>query len=830
MYPRFFTLLLLLVLGNTSLIAQIVNGKLVNNKKTPMAYATVTLLRADSSVAGGALTDDAGAFSITPIPAGSYTMRISGIGFTTVNRPGIAVQDGGTVNVGTITIVMSSQSLQEVSVAGERPLMELSVDKKVFNVEKNITTAGGSAADVLQNVPSVSVDADGSVSLRGKSNVTILIDGKPSTLFGGDPASALASLPAASVESVEVITNPSAKYDAQGMGGIINIVTKRNKKLGLNGSATLGVGTRDKYNGTLNLNLRNNKWNIFLNSSFRQNRNINTNTTTRTNAFNDSAYRSEETGLRMFSGFFNTLGAEYTINEKNSITLTENVNIMQWGGRGTTNYMTYNRQNEGQQYALQRRENDNSGGPFSISSSLDYKRKFTKQREELTANLTYAYTIVQREQEYITNDYDGSGNLLYGPILQYATGGGHTSSMNGQIDHTMPFFTTNGKLDAGLKSQLFWFRSQNDAMRTDPNGGETVDSLLLNGYNYSQFTYAAYTSFSDQQGKWSYQAGLRLEYSIYEGSTIQLGNKRYTNEFLNLFPSVFTSYKIADDQSIYLSYTRRINRPHFFQLMPYVDLSNPQDTSMGNPDLKPEFINNLELNYSKQFKKGHMFIVSAYYQYTQNLIERYRLFYADGTTFSQPRNLNAGITYGAELTGRLQLTKFWDATLNANFFYNEVQGTNIDPLLNNSGASWLGKINTNFKLPAGFSLQLNGNYEAPKTIAQGQLQEVGWLDAAIRKNLWNNKATLVLNVSDIFNTRKYTTEYAYPSYTQITYRDRETRIGNISFTYRFGADTRQPQGAATAPQQRRPRQQPQTQPGKERENLKSDESGEGGGR
>src|SRR5690606_17746312 len=224
--------------------------------------------------------------------------------------------------------------------------------------------------------------------------------------------------------------------------------------------------------------------------------------------------------------------------------------------------------------------------------------------------------------------------------------------------------------------------------------------------------------------------------------------QRYSNEFLNLFPSAFISYELPQSQSVYLSYTRRIDRPRFYHLLPYVDLSNPQDTSVGNPDLVPEFIHNVELSYNRLYDKGHNIIVSTYYQYTQNLIERYRILYAEtGTSFTQRRNLNAGVTYGLELTGQLQLiNKVWDMTLNTNFFRNEILGSNIDPTLDNSGFGWFAKLNTTVKLPKEFSLQFNGNYEGPKVVAQGNREEVYWIDIALRKSMLKGKANLVLNV------------------------------------------------------------------------------------
>lgn len=803
-------------------------GIIIGAKNAPIPYATVTLLDKDSSVVNGGMTDDRGQFEIAPVSAGSYILRVSGIGFTTKNIPGVLIGDGNK-DMGKIEVATNTQMLEEVEISGARPKMEMGIDKKIFNVEQNITSSGGSATDVLQNVPSISVDVDGAVSLRGKSNVTILIDGKPATLLGGDETTALQSLPASSIDQVEVITNPSAKYDATGMTGIINIITKREKKLGMNGTVTLGAGTRDKYNGSLNLNIKNEKWNVFLNSSYRQNRSYRRNTTVRDNQENSGSSDSYEDNLRMFNGFFNSIGAEYRIDTNNSITLTQNINKMYWGGKGASVFNVFTSDDE--LASKQLRYNNTGGGPLSSSTSLDYKRKFKKKERELTANATYVKSWMEREQEYTTYNYDGDDQLQIGPIYQTAPGKSNNASINAQADYVSPMFTKNGKFETGLKSQMFRFESENTPTIDSPGSARVVDSVLLNGYDYTQNIYAAYTNWSDKVGKIRYQAGLRMEYAYYEGTATQVQGKRYKNEFLNLFPSAFISYELPKQQSVYLSYTRRTHRPRFHELLPYVDLSNPQDTSIGNPDLVPEFIHNVELNYNKMFDKGHNFIASTYYQYTQNLIERYRILYGDGTSFTQRRNLNAGVTYGVELTGQVQLLpKLWDATISTNFFYNKILGSNIDPALDNSGFGWFAKLNTSYKLPNDFSLQLNGNYEGPKVVAQGYRQQVYWIDIALRKSFLQGKANLVLNVSDIFNTRKYTNDYDFGKYLQTNYYDRETRIGNITFTYRFGGtDSKgfsgRRKGSKGKPQDVTP------DLNKDRDNIKDkdDDGGNGGG-
>jgi iron complex outermembrane recepter protein len=781
-----------------------VTGVLINSQKKPVSYATITLMRSDSTVVNGDLSKDDGSFSISPTGVGNFTLRIQAIGLKVINMPVSISPKSPDKDLGNITVVTSQNTLKEVDIVAEKPMMEMNVDKKVFNVEKNITTAGGSATDVLSNVPSVSVDVDGNVSLRNNANVTILIDGKPATLLGSDQASALQSLPAASIESVEVITNPSAKYDAQGNTGIINIVTKKSNALGFNGTATLGAGTNDKYNGSLGLNLRKNKWNVFLNSSFRLNDNYNNTTTDiygKGAAVGDTtSSHSYEHQQRHFDGSFNSIGASYDINKRKSITLTENINIMDFGSTDNSIYNIYGNTNETDLLSTERRTATNSGGPISSSTALDYKGKFKKVGEEIDVDGTYTISTIHRTQDYTTYLDGFNPASTIGPITETAPASGTNTTFNGSVDYTDPLFTKNGKLGLGAKTQIYSFNSNNTPL-VDTNGGpQYTDPTLLTKFNYTQQIDAGYINWNDQYGKFSYQAGLRGEYNEYNGVDYALSNANYTQNVFNLFPSAFASYQLPNQQSIYLNYSRRTNRPNFFQLLPYKDVSNPSIVSEGNPDLRPEYIQNIEFSYTKQDSRGDNFIVSAYYTYTQNLIEKIMrpVLASDSlpatfanSQFTQPQNLASGTTYGLELIGHIQILPIWDATLNFNFFQNEINIGNVDSseaqyLSDNSGFSWFGKLNTNLRLPAGFSLQINANYESPKPIAQGTLKQVYWVDAAVRKNLWKNKATVVVNCSDIFNTRKYTTLYNLAQYDETYYRDRETRVGTITFTYRFG--------------------------------------------
>jgi len=783
-------------------------GKLVDEKNAPVSYATVTLLKSDSTVVNGDLSKDDGSFKIAPTGIGDFRLRIESIGILTKYISVQITSDAPNKKIGSIKLGETENMLGAVSVVGEKPVVELKVDKKVFNVEKNTTSAGGSAADVLQNVPSVSVDADGNVSLRGKGDVTILIDGKPTTLLGSDVASALQSLPASSIESVEVITNPSAKYDAQGSTGIINIVTKKDGRLGINGIATLGAGTLDKYNGNIGLNARKGKWNVFLNSSIRLNTTYKNSVTTDI-LYKDTALSSHtfEGVPHYFNGYFNTIGVSFDPDKNNSITLTENVNKMDYSFKDYAQYTIYNTSNEaGIPATYEKLYTSQSGEPVSSSTALDYKHKFKKKDEELTIDGTVVLTKVTHTQYYFANmdTFNAAGSIVtrpFSPITENAPGDGNNRFVNVWADYTDPLFTKSGKLGLGFKSQVYSFVSSNTPVIDSFGQKPETDFSLLSNYNYTQQIHAAYINWNDQIGKFSYQAGLRLEDAIYNGSGAVPNDTVFQNSFLNLFPSAFISYQLGNQQRIYLNFSRRVNRPSFRQLLPSVDLSNPSVLNTGNSALIPEFINNLEFSYNKTDDRGDNVILSTYFSYTQNVIEtltepvsnaqqaKYGVPATD--LYSFPVNIASGSAYGLEGIGHVQILPIWDATINLNFFENRFTVGNVDTnerkyLTDNNGFTYFGKLNTSVKLPKNFSLQINGNYESPKVIAEGTLRRTYWVDMALRKNFWKNKATLILNCSDIFKTHVFVTDYNLATYNETVYRLKETRIGTITFTYRFG--------------------------------------------
>lgn len=830
---KIVVLITLIFLSFTTMAQGIkIEGNLRDEKNNAVSFATVNLMDVKNQKAiAGAQSNENGQFTILLTTKGLYALKINTLGYSNYTSANILVTSLDTlIKIGSIKLKQQSKNLNVVEVKAEKSMMQMDIDKRVFNVEKNTTTSGGSAADVLQNVPSVAVDLDGNVSLRGKGNVTILIDGRPSTMLGSDVAAALQSLSANSIESVEVITNPSSKYDAQGMSGIINIITKRDKKFGLNGVGTIGIGTLNKYNGSVNLNLKNNKWNVFLNANGRINNTYNYATINRSNKNDVIRSDSYEDNDKYRFGGMASMGAEYTFSKQNVVMFTQSLNRMRFGSDANTRYEVYN---GSLQTLLQDRHGNFDGGPISTTSALNFKHKFKQPKQEITADLSYSHTWMKREQDYATT----TTNFLIMPPMnivsqlnQNAPGQGNMNNFTGMIDYTMPMFHGKGKLDAGLKTQISHFDNSNTPTKNygDPTY-TTTDTSMKSDYNYNMRIDAAYINMANTKGKWGYQAGLRLENATYRGTTNIYSVLNYENNFLNLFPTTYISYQVSPNQTFYLSYSRRTNRPGFRDMMPFLDLSNPQDSSMGNPNLKPEFIHNAELNFNKQFEKGHQLMFSTYYQYTENLIEKYRVFYSDGTSFTQPQNLNKGETFGAELTGKLQISKPWDASFNFNLFKTNIINNVISQAVNTNGTSWFTKVNTTYKLNQGNSIQLNANYEAPKVTAQGRTQEVYWIDLAYKAYFWNSKGSVTLSISDILNTRKYTNIYDYSNYYQVNYRDRETRIANVTFTYRIGKSD--PKALANKRGRVEKSQNTEDKKVKSRDNLmkEGDDNNEGGG-
>jgi iron complex outermembrane recepter protein len=761
-----------------------ISGEVINSAtKSSIDLATISLRNvSDTTKVIGGKTNDKGQFVIKNVPYGKYRLQATSIGFFKKEFSQIEISQA-VQNVGKILLKENKKSLNDVIVTGEKATIQVSAEKKVFNVDKNITSAGGTAADVLRNTPSVTVDMDGNVSLRGKDNVMFLVDGKPSAMFGTDVQTALQGIPASSIESIEVITNPSSKYDAQGMSGILNIILKKDKKPGYNCLLNLGIGAPYRLNGGVNLNANVKKWNIFFNANGRTAKSWEETTNMRDNYSNNLTYSSfTHNDRRPLNGFAN-MGFDYQLNKFDKISVSQsffNANMKGNSVNTVSNEIDYTTL-----INQQIRKNKYTGKPLNSTTNIQFNHKFKKPKEEINVEANFSQSRYIRTSTFENTSYDS--NLNYVNSYQQSIpirGGNYNGTL--QLDYTKPMLK-NARIDLGAKSYFIQFKSENQPTRKNAGQNEVAEPVLKNHFIFNQQLHAAYANVANQYGKTSVQLGLRAEYFAYQGTVYQY-NVTAANDYLSLFPTIFLSNKLKDNQDVTLNYSRRVNRPNFFQLIPYLDVSNPQDTVQGNPYLRPEFIHSTELGYNYRYGKGNTFIASVYYQYTTNLIQRYRRFNADGTTFSQNQNLAVGQTFGAEFINKHNITNSWDITATLNIFANKIDGSNVDSTLKRTGLGGFTKIISNTKFSKTWSTQLTGNLYGRTVIAQGYVEPYGNVDIAIKKSFKNNQANLTFTVNDLFNTTQTQSIYNYfPVYNQNVLRKNLTRMIGLNLQVRLAS-------------------------------------------
>lgn len=832
-------------------------GRIVDAKTNKgVDGATVELLRSryDSVsqtqkqvVVQGQTTKANGDFSFEDLPVfGNYTLKVTAVNYSETDIPvkfdikGLAgaarnnaAQNGdqqvgapGNMDqilsaidkdLGNIKLKGNVTQLADVVINATPPPYKMGVDKKVFNVDKSIVATGGMASDVLKNVPSVNVDIDGNVTLRNQSP-QIFVDGRPTTLT-------MDEIPADAIESIEVMTNPSSKYDASGGGGgIINIVLKKNRKVGYNGDLRAGIDSRGKVNGGGDINVRQGKFNFFVNGNIRQRKSVSTGELNQTNL--DSAghnmYYTHQPSNNTSTGTmgFGRAGVDYFLSNRNTISLEGHYFHGTFNNfdtyNSTTTYDPVNYPGYADSASYFRQDAVNKSVFQNIEGEVNYKHNFPKSGHELTADFTAQgnkNNTNQTVNSYISHpDAPLSTSLDYFyPENIYSNGISH--NYNFQSDYVNPF-TEKTKLEAGVRAN-FQNQSSDNLYELSSDSGKTYypNAELNNNFKYNQQIYAAYAQFSSTITKnLSYQAGLRGESSQYSGTLYtNTGNQTYTHNFpLSLFPSAFLSYKINDGQSLQANYTRRINRPNFFQLSPYVNRADSLALSQGNPDLAPEFTSSYEINYQNDYKGGG-FLATVYYKHTTNLITRNVVREVlpgdiDSSNIYTYQNASSSDVYGLDLTNHYNITRWLDFMVNVILYDSRINAGNLAGLSNEDQFSYFGKINFNIKLPAKFSIQLNGDYQSktivppnsggggrfggfgqPVSTANGYVKPIGGVDIAIKKDFFkNNAGSITLNMQDVFRTRVNdavsTSQYLVLDYSRL----RDPQFVRLTFSYRFG--------------------------------------------
>ena len=779
-------------------------------------FDTVTRARRDTIISG-MLTKKSGEFSLENLPVmGRYRLAISAIGYKSIEHPvSFDVkfgpgQDMSQVmaeidkDLGNIKLSIDTQMLASVTVSADKPLMQMGIDRKIFNVEKNINSTGGTAVDIMRNIPGLNVDIDGNVTLRN-SAPQIFVDGRPTTL-------SLDQIPSDAIESVEMITNPSAKFDASGgQSGILNIVLKKARKVGYNGGVRAGVDSRGRFNGGGDFNVRQGKVNLFANAFYNQRKSKSWGETDRLN-LTDPQTTTFQSNNNISKGTFAfaRFGIDYFINNRNTITVSQNI----MGGKFNMNnqndliYSTPGSSNVESQYRNAVGQNKFN----NYNTSVGYKHLFPQTGRELTADVNYNYSPNSGFQNISIRSFDdiNQGVPKAPEQLQNINTGGNNKFIVVQTDYVHPL-NANMKWEAGLRSQTRRYESHQF------NFYDGISQPQLNNeFTYTDNVYAGYATFSHKvKDIFNYQLGLRLESSRYKGE--QIGKQFYKNDFpVSLFPSIFLTKSIGEKQDIQLNYTRKVNRPNFFQLMPNTDFSDTLNLNTGNPDLKPEFTNSLELSYQKTYgQRNNTFLFTLFGKHTNNLIARYQSLRDIGDTtalVSSYINANNAYAAGVELIFRNNLTSWWELNFNTNVYYSKINGSNVVPDLQNERTSSFSKLNNTFKLSKTLSIQLSGDYQSrsalpvstsnsggggrgggnwmggPPSSTQGYIDANYGVDIGIRKEfkIRKNQASLSLNMNDVLRTRRHFVHSESSLFTQDEWRRRDPQIVRLNFSYRFG--------------------------------------------
>lgn len=742
--------------GNRPVPTGVIKGSIIEKtSKQPVEYANIMLYRVkDSSFITGTITDAKGAFALENLYFGNYYLKINFIGFKPQFHNGIKINPNSpSVQLPAIELESSATTLNAVEVMADKPLVQFSLDKKIINVEQNLVSAGGSAIDVLQNTPSVTVDVEGNVSLRGNSNVTVLVNGKPSGLSN---STILEQIPASSIESIELITNPSAKYDPDGISGLINVVLKKERKPGLNGMVSVNAGWGDKYNANVELNYRIKKINFFGGADFRKGRRNGGGFTNRESLYKDTILRLLQNSESKRQGLFynGKLGFDYYLNDKNSITLTGTYRngVRKGSSENRSIEYYYNEQITNPYYDYNKEEHPSE----NYDIMLTYKKYFENKSRNLSMDINYNSGKENEEEEYAKEVPLNS--FYYNSLSKTAN---HQQKFTDefrnrfmfQTDYTHPF-ANKTKMELGAKAQMQSIDADFNAYKLDDVlHTSAFDSLQSNHFKYEEQIYSMYGTYGGSLKWFDFQTGLRLEQAFNTSKQVTQV-KNYNKEYFSFFPSVHLSRKLPLNQEVMLSYSRRINRPRIHSLNPFRDYSNPLMVRYGNPYLNPEYINSYEIGYSKMFKKIN-FNSSVFYRKIDDMITRYRIIEPDGVMGMTEKNLNSGESYGLEMILSTSLYKFWRSNTTFSYFKTVLKDNTADNEFTTSSYTWTAKTNQMFNLGKGISLQVSGNYSAPMVMLQGKTLETYFVDLGGKADLIRNKLTLNVRASDVFNTMKW---------------------------------------------------------------------------
>jgi outer membrane receptor protein involved in Fe transport len=752
-------------------------GQIYDDIGESLPYVSVALFKtSDSSYVKGAATELNGKFSVE-IPKGNYYAKISFLSFEDKTIANITITDKD-VDLNKIKLKRSVNNLEEFEVVEQKNLMELDLDKRVYNVDKDVTNQGADATEILDNVPSVSVDVDGNVSLRGSSNVRILINGKPSGMIGLSTSDALKQLQGNQIEKIEVITNPSSRYDAEGEVGIINIVLKRDKREGINGSVNANFGYPNNYGGGFNITLKRKHFSVFTGYgvSFRDSPGSNKSSQDFTYPDTTFSYDSESKTERFeFDNNFR-LGTEIFFNDYNTLTISANTSFGDGNNQTDLTYsdfndldvatQTVNRYEDEEKYRLSYDLNMNYRKTFKLKDRLltfDFSHSDNTDDEHSTISQTNNVIAADNLEQRVFNN-EGGQNFLF------------------QTDYVHPI--KKGKVELGLKHTI---KKIDDDYAVEQFNSVINDWEDVNGYRnlvlYEENVSAAYLMFGNKVKKFSYQLGVRAENTEIK-TDLTTTNEVSNRDYFNLFPSTHLSYEVNKENSLQVSYSRRIQRPRHWWLLPFFSFSDSRNNFSGNPSLNPEFTDSYELGHLKNYTKGSI-LSSVYYRYTTNSIDRITTSDSTGITRQLPVNLGVKDSYGVEFSGSYELVKWWDLRGSFNFYREIINGEYENIQYGSDAYAWSTRLNSKWNIKKKINLQASFNYNAPQQSPQGSTKARYSLDTGFSFDMLKGNGTVSFNVKDVFNSRKRRNVSYGENFVSESERQWRSRYFRVSFTYRI---------------------------------------------
>lgn len=778
--------------GNGNQAYGVISGA-VHDKVTAehVEYANIILFsQKDSSMVTGTITDNKGRFIINSIHPAKYFLRIQFIGYENKDIPNLVISPrSADIKLGDIQLQPKASSIQGVEITSERSLITNNLDKKVISVDKNMALGGGTAADVMENVPSVEVDAEGNISLRGNSNITLLVDGKPSSQAGIAASDLLNQIPASAIESVEVITNPSVRYDPDGTSGIINIVLKKKTLQGFNGMVSLNAGTWNKYNGSLVLNYRHDKFNAFLNVDSRIHKMERNSESTRTSEYGETLNILEqsdegnmERNMRSISA-----GIDYFLDTRNNLTLSATKRDMNFGFGGDVVNRSFTNDSLNRLFT---RSSESDRTIDSWEYNLSYKHLFTEKGREFTNDIIFNDNKMNGDSYISQQDFDiNTPTVPTSTSRQWNESDNKNQMLTIQGNYVYPM-ATGSRIEAGYKASVWDMLMNYDYKNFQPSDETWISQEeLRNKYDYNEQIYAVYGIYANSWKKFRYQAGLRFE-QAFTHSIVGLTNadSSLKTQYSSLYPSFHTQYDLGKKKELQLSYSRRVRRPSPRDMNPYVDYADSLNLRTGNPELKPEFTNSIELGLL-QYWKTNSLTTSLFYRYTNDEVEEISLLVdpnrPDGVTITKPYNISKETNYGLEIVGTANPAKWMRANANLSFFRAIMTAVPEYNIEGSDRFSWSARANLTFTPWKDGSIQLIGNYRSPRRSVQEYHQDQYFADISLRQDMLKKKVSVSLRLTDIFNSRKFDNIVYGNGFTIDSRRTHESRVLYLGIQYQI---------------------------------------------